>query len=1086
MKFLLGWALLTSVAMAEPAKLVATKWSGTLNLADPVACSVDDHGRVFVTETTRRKVADLDIREHADWIVADQKLQHIDDKIAFYHDVLAPGKLKGPSGSLIDQNKDGSVDWQDLTVPKERVWRVADTDGDGVADEKLLFSEGYNTEVSGIAAGVLAFDGSVYLTVAPDLWSLEDLDDDGKSDIGKSIAHGFGHHIAYAGHDMHGLTVGPDGRIYWTIGDKGVHVKYKRHPAVAQPNQGCVLRCEPDGSGFEIFAHGLRNVQEIAFDEFGNLFGVDNDADKPGEKERFVYITEQSDSGWRCGFQYQKNFCPWMDEDRWKPATAGQPAFLTPPLASSHDGPAGFAYNPGTALGSAWQGCFFLNQFPSGKMNAIRLEATGASFKIASDEVVSSGIMGIGMSWGPDGKLYFADWIGGYPLDGKGAVWTLDDPNASNQAARKEVQALLDKGFDKLETPELVKLMAHADVRVRRGAQFALAGDHEWAALEGLVLEQTAPLLARLHALWGLGQGARDEKWENVAILEKLFASTETEVVAQAAKVASECILTPALTQALGRLLTHAQPRVRLLTGLALGRIKCPEAVPLLLAACKAEADTDAFLRHAYVTALANCAEPTALANLATDPTSSVRRAALLALARSRSAQCANFLQDAEPSIVQEAARAIHDDISIVEALPKLAALVGSKLDELSQRRALNAAFRLGTAADAQRLVAFVVNESADPALRLEALTLISLWPQPPPLDRVDGMYRELPPHDVALMKQALEPKAQTLLASPQQDLNALSLRMLADLRIPLDAAQLVRILQQPKASMSLRTTALQELARQHPQAPELKQVLPEIFRDKKLSALRPTALPLLAQVDPAAGLASAVAMTAQGSASDMQTAWKVLGTLPAAVVTVQTALTNLSSKPPTVQLEILEAAAALGDKLKDGAKQIAAITEKLNFSECQEGGDAKLGRDIVLNNLAANCVACHQFEGKGGSAVGPDLSKIGQEKDSRYLLESLVAPSAVVSSGYGLVTITPKEGEAIIGTLLKEEPDNISLKLPEGATKVIPRTTIASMTPPISVMPPMSAILTKRQLRDVVAYLASQKAKAKASTKEH
>jgi quinoprotein glucose dehydrogenase len=1072
MKFLLGWALLASVATAEPAKLVATKWSGTLNLADPVACSVDDHGRVFVTETTRRKVADLDIREHADWIIADQKIQHIDDKIAFYHDVLAPGKLKGSSGSLIDQNKDGSVDWHDLTVPKERVWRVADTDGDGVADEKLLFSEGYNTEASGIAAGVLAFDGSVYLTVAPDLWSLEDLDDDGKSDIGKSV--------------------GPDGRIYWTIGDKGVHVKYKRHPALAQPNQGCVLRCEPDGSGFEIYAHGLRNVQEIAFDDYGNLFGVDNDADKPGEKERFVYITEQSDSGWRCGFQYQKSFCPWMEEGRWKPSFAGQPAFLTPPLATSHDGPSGFAYNPGTALGAEWQGCFFLNQFPSGKMNAIRLEATGASFKIASDEVVSSGIMGIGMSWGPDGKLYFADWIGGYPLDGKGAVWTLDDPNATNQTLRKEVQTLLDKGFDKLETQELVKLLSHPDVRIRRGGQFALAADHAWEALEALALDQSAPLLARLHALWGLGQGARDEKWEHVTIFEKLFASTETEVVAQAAKVASECVLTPKLTQVLGRLLTHAQPRVRFLTGLALGRIKCPEAFPLLLAACKAEADTDAFLRHAYVTALAHCAEPAALANLASDPTPSVRRAGLLALARLRSALCARFLHDAEPSIVQEAARAIHDDISIMDALPKLAELAeragpaGSKLDELTQRRALNAAFRLGSAADAQRLVSFVVNESADPTLRLEALSLISLWPKPPLLDRVDGMYRELPPHDVAVMKQALEPKAQALLASPQQDLNAMSLRMLADLQIPMDAAQLLQILQRDKASESLRTTALQELARQHPQAAELKQVLKEIFRNKKLQSLRQTALPLLANLDPTAGLTSALAMTNQGSTMEMQTAWKVLGTLPSATDTVQTALANLHTKPPAVQLEILEAATSLGDKLKDGAKQIAAITEKSNFSECQEGGDVGQGRDIVLNNLAANCVACHQVENKGGSAVGPDLSSIGKEKDARYLLESIVAPSAVVSSGYGLVTVTPKEGDAVIGTLLKEEPDHISLKLPEGTTKLIPRADITTMTPPMSVMPPMSAILTKRQIRDIVAYLVTQKGKQKPSRKEH
>ena len=65
-------------------------------------------------------------------------------------------------------------------------------------------------------------------------------------------------------------------------------------------HEGCVLRCEPDGTHFEVFAHGLRNVQEIAFDNYGNIFGVDNDADLPGERERFVYITERSDSGWRC------------------------------------------------------------------------------------------------------------------------------------------------------------------------------------------------------------------------------------------------------------------------------------------------------------------------------------------------------------------------------------------------------------------------------------------------------------------------------------------------------------------------------------------------------------------------------------------------------------------------------------------------------------------------------------------------------------------------------------------------------------------------------------------------------------------
>jgi mono/diheme cytochrome c family protein len=53
-----------------------------------------------------------------------------------------------------------------------------------------------------------------------------------------------------------------------------------------------------------------------------------------------------------------------------------------------------------------------------------------------------------------------------------------------------------------------------------------------------------------------------------------------------------------------------------------------------------------------------------------------------------------------------------------------------------------------------------------------------------------------------------------------------------------------------------------------------------------------------------------------------------------------------------------------------------------------------------------------------------------------------------------------------------------MSLRKPDGNTEIIPRAQIATATPPISVMPPMLGILTKPQIRDVVAYLASLKAK--------
>ena len=140
-------------AQSTPTKneLVLQKWSGAINVPDPVACTVDPQGRVYVTSTTRRKVGDLDIREFPDWVAKDVGLTSIDAKLAFYKDVLAPGKVRAPRGSLKDNNGHGSIDWKDLTTTTERIYQLRDTDGDGIADKITVFAEGFNTPVTGIA-----------------------------------------------------------------------------------------------------------------------------------------------------------------------------------------------------------------------------------------------------------------------------------------------------------------------------------------------------------------------------------------------------------------------------------------------------------------------------------------------------------------------------------------------------------------------------------------------------------------------------------------------------------------------------------------------------------------------------------------------------------------------------------------------------------------------------------------------------------------------------------------------------------------------------------------------------------------------
>jgi len=205
---------------------------------------------------------------------------------------------------------------------------------------------------------VLWHENAVYATIAPDVWKLRDTNADGVADTREVIATGFGLHIAYAGHDMHGLTVGPDGKIYWTIGDKGISVTAPDGTRHHYPNQGGVMRCNPDGSDFEVFAHGLRNVQELAFDESGNLFGVDNDADQPGEKERFVFIVQGMDAGWRCHYQYRgRGYNPWTAENLWKPfevvgGAANRPYYAVTPVCNYVDGPSGPA-RPSVPAGNA-------------------------------------------------------------------------------------------------------------------------------------------------------------------------------------------------------------------------------------------------------------------------------------------------------------------------------------------------------------------------------------------------------------------------------------------------------------------------------------------------------------------------------------------------------------------------------------------------------------------------------------------------------------------------------------------------------------------------------------------------------------
>ena len=230
---------------------------------------------------------------------------------------------------------------------------LVDSQGKGKPDKSYVFSDYYRRAVDGIGAGVLAYQGKVYYTCIPDVWELQDTSGSHQADLKKSLSTGYGVHTSFLGHDLHGLALSPvDGKIYYSLGDRGAHVVTKEGNTINIPHSGAVFRCNPDGSELELFAKGLRNPQELAFDDEGNLFTGDNNSDS-GDKARFVYLPEGADCGWHIGWQYMERpysrGC-WNSEHMWYPPRPDQPAFIVPPLINIADGPSGLAYYPGNGV----------------------------------------------------------------------------------------------------------------------------------------------------------------------------------------------------------------------------------------------------------------------------------------------------------------------------------------------------------------------------------------------------------------------------------------------------------------------------------------------------------------------------------------------------------------------------------------------------------------------------------------------------------------------------------------------------------------------------------------------------------------
>jgi len=1081
----------TAVQLADG--LTISLWASDSLAPDPIAMSIDDEGRVYLTSTDRQKNSEFDIRGHRDWMIPSISFQSVEDRRAFLHKTFAPERSKENSW-LEDLNHDGIHDWHDLAVEKDEVWMLEDLSGDGMADISTRIVNDFNNEVSDVAEGLLVRKEDMFVSIAPDLWRFQDTNGDHIPDKKESISTGYAVHIGFGGHGMSGIVEGPDGKIYWGIGDIGANIVTKEGAKHFYPNEGIIVRSNPDGSDFEVFASGLRNTFEFTFDEYGNMITSDNDGDYPGESERLVHIVEGTDLGWRANWQYGKYLDPknnkynvWIDEKFYIPRWEGQAAHIIPPIVNYHNGPTGMIYNPGTALGSTWRNKFFVVEFVGvparSHIWSFSLKPKGATFDLNEEVDMMSGILSTGIRFGPDGALYVADWINGWNTKNYGRVWKVDVTNNDFEKQRKDTQWNLKLDYAEVKEETLLDLLSHDDMRIRQKAQFELAKrGKSGEEIFKQAIAQRKNQLGRIHAIWGVGQLAETDIQYADQLID-LLDDVDGEIVVQAAKVLGD--RRHALAgEKLTLLLTNSQnPRIKFFAAQALGRMHFKQAIPALIQMIDANNDEDLYLRHAGVVALSRIGEVEPIVALAKSSQRDLRIAATLVLRRLRSEKISVFLSDADEYIVKEAARAINDDLSIAKSLPDLASILNEKrfTAEPLLRRSINACLRVGGERELDLLLAFAKREDVSITLRAEALATLGTWPNPSLLDRVDGYYRGEVKRDPTLINKKIIEQAKIFLNNRDSKIVIAASHMLANLQLTNFNADLAQLARQ-HADAEVRSALIDDL--NSLKYEQMESVIRFGMNDKD-EKVRTVAISLLAQLNISSENLPVIVKPVfeKGGLKEQQQLLKVLGQMPTekSEVILDNVISQLLSKKlsPGLTLELIEAVdSSHSEKL---LKKAAGLREKGTILEqyagTLQGGNKDSGRGYFFWNSSGQCVRCHTIGDVGGK-VGPDLTNIGNVLKREQILEAIVNPSARLSPGFGTVKVTLTDGSEVTGILMKEDAKEIILKTSNAEPLEIELSRISKRQNFPSGMPPMGSVMSLKEIRDMVEFLAERKGK--------
>jgi quinoprotein glucose dehydrogenase len=1072
-----------------PPGMQADLWADSTQIQNPSAICFDSKGRMYVAEIHRWGEGVSAITHQMYMVNEDIQLKSNKERLAMY----------------MKHSDKRPMDW--YTRKSDQIKVLEDTNGDGKADDVKVFATGFNNPLDGPGIGLIERDGKIYYSNVPHIWMLEDKDGDGVADTRKSIQDGFGLRLSYSGHDIHGLIWGPDGKLYWSVGDRGYNVVTKEGKKYMGQNEGGVFRCDPDGSNVELFYKRLRNPQELQFDDFGNLFTADNDGDG-SDLERINYLVEGGDSGWTAGHQAlmsftrslnfrsykylkKKPFNSWELEKMWKVRNDLQPQSILPGIGQINGGPSGFLFNPAGSLGEKYRRSFFVIHYKGSiarsYISTFNTEELGAGFKTINHQEFFKGSNCVDIEFGPDGKLYISEFnYNGWQKQDVGNIYSLYFPNEIAKPAIQQNKKVLLSDFSKLSVAKLGELLGWDHQTVRQKAQFELAkrGQDGFDEFKSALSNKKNSVLKRVHAIWGIGQMIR----KNPSFANEVFSylnDQEDQVRIQAARVLGDNRVQQA-APLLVKALEDKNPRAVMYAAIGLGRMN-HDAVASVVDLLRKNADQDLFLRHGLVMALVGLDKTNGFIWYAGDKSASVRLAVLLALRKQGDAAVAMFLNDASDMVRDEAIRAINDKPIIsatgqlAEELAKYSAdkifkIPKSDNEKYMHHRIINANFNNGTVNDAIRLLKYAANTKLDDRERLEALAAIEGWNDKNTLDNTTGLPRELGKR--ADIKTAVQAELGNVLKVANGKVQAIAIRVAVKFGYELKSEVLHKHLNDPKTAFEIRIEAINILLLK--KDPKLRVSIGALVIDKN-PQIRFKAYEALLTLDPESGVRQILKTYIHGTVLDKQNAWKLLSTQNGSE-TKKAFINELSDVfsgkgDKFVMLDVIEAAKA--SAIPEVKLQLAKYEEFFKSEKVMNkykrvlfGGNANKGKDTFMNSPTAQCIRCHKVKGVGGD-VGPDLSSIGKSKDRQYILESIVDPGAQVAKGFGLITLTLKDGNTVQGTLVEETDSETVVKLANGKLQKYKKAQIKNASKPVSSMPPLYHILSHFEIRDLVEYLS-------------